>query len=76
MGTSTCVDIPRRGIVGWSRASRNLLVPDHGERMSGRSESDSRVWGGLVSLAVSRREIPVRRAFVLEPRRGAHEEGS
>lgn len=54
--------IPRRGVVGWSRASRNLLVPDHGERMSGRNESDSRIWGGLVSVA-SRREIPMR-AFV------------
>jgi hypothetical protein len=32
METGTCeeTDIPRRGLVCWSRASRNLVVPDHG----------------------------------------------
>lgn len=69
-------NIPRRGVVGWSRASRNLLVPDHGERMNGRSESDSSILEGggrgggrqrqPVSLAVGR----------WKPLFRAHEDGS
>lgn len=26
-----CDFLPRRGLVSWSRASRNLMVPDHGD---------------------------------------------
>lgn len=74
MGTSTCMDIPRGGVVGWSRASRNLLVPDHGERMSGRNESDSRVLGGGACLA-SRLSGDSNAGLCSEPQQGAHEEG-
>lgn len=57
VGTRTCVNIPRRGVVGWSRASRNLMVPDHRGGMSGRDSKRvdtrcsnlDRIWVGGTS---------------------------
>lgn len=68
------MNIPRRGVVGWSRTSRNLLVPDHGERMSGRNESDSKVQRGACLASRLSRDVSMR-AFVQShhTQQGAHE---
>lgn len=67
------MDIPRRGVVGWSRASRNLLVPDHGEGMSGRNKSDSRIWGG--ACLASQPSGDFNAGLCSEPPQRAHEKG-